>query len=112
MRLVFLIPGRISWANARVGGNVASRPARPASTLLRFAGSSATSVFRPADCDASAAKNVLKLGNSSLRSCSWTFNAAVTLPIEAISFERSCGSVPVIACASIAPPRSDAGPRA
>ena len=61
------------------------------------------------DCAAKAAKKVLKLTISSPSCCSWTFSAAVTLPTPAISFEKSCGSVPVIAWLMIAPPRSAGG---
>ena len=54
-------------------------------------GSSATVARRAADWAAKARKNALKLTISSPSCCSWTFSAAVTLPIAATSLERSCG---------------------
>ena len=77
--------------------------------LRRLCGSSATSLRSAEDCEAKAAKKVLKLGISSLSCCSWTFSAAVTFPIEAISFEMSLGSVPPSAWFTTAVPRSDGG---
>ena len=65
--------------------------------------------MRPFDCDAKAAKNVLKLTISSPSACSWTFRAAVTLPIEAISLERSSWVTPPKACWTTAVPCSEGG---
>ncbi len=79
--------------------------------LSSVLGSSATNRVRLVDCEESEAKNELKLGNSSLRSCSCTFRAEATLSMEATSFDRSSGWVPVIAWVSTAPPRSDFGER-
>ena len=57
--------------------------------LCRLRGSSETSLVSSLDCEAKAAKKVLKLGIRPESACSWTFSAAVTFPIEAISCERS-----------------------
>ena len=74
-------------------------------------GSSATSRVQARGLRGEArAKKVLKLTISSPSSCSWTFSAAVTLPMLATSFERSCGSVPVIAWLRIARAAQRRGP--
>ena len=101
----------MSSAKVRVGGKAASSEAKPRLMFSSELGSSATVVRSDADWAAKDRKNALKLTISSPSCCSWTFSAAVTLPMAATSFERSWGSVPVTAWLITAAPRSEAGPR-
>ena len=103
-------PGRISRANARVGGNAALREASAPLAFSSVGASSRIEVRRLSDSDANAAVVMLKFVIRSLSCSSLRISAPAVRAVPSISRERSSpGSCPRNASKTCAVERSASG---